>query len=506
MSDRGKGKAKVTSRKRKKSQSSTDSATSSYAKISLSDKDKEDQLLPSTNVEKFPNLYCEFRFPTFLKRKLNQEKKLDIPSDLRQSIELRIEGLGLSFVDRELAKVNESWVREFYCNFYTPTLNSIHLRGGQILVTEADIEDALHCQPKASDTDAFMQTEVEMHCLTYDYDALRSIVAEPDSPWELDANKTKPKGMMFEYLTREARVWQQILAHYVMPTTHFTEISVDMLVLLRCIMEGKELYFPCLIRKYMWRAHVKGTLPFPALIIEMAQRASVPWLPDDELPPPIHGKERLLPWGTWVYDRLALRRSRARSAAAASGPPSSSATASGPSSSSAAAGPTAPSTAASQPPLPPSSAPQPTYRLVQHLIERMDRSERRNERCFRRVIQMLASLGAVIPPDSDTSDHSEEEADHGEEARQAEAPPEIQASTQPQPDSLVASGTMLHSKCGEVDVVGGNVILGDNFRLQLSCFILSYFSIRTLYYYIYQPSWILCFTLCILHLWFVSIF
>ncbi|QHN86286.1 uncharacterized protein DS421_16g544810 [Arachis hypogaea] len=202
MSDRGKGKAK----------------------------DKEDQLLPSTILEKFLNLYCELHFPSYQQRKLNLEKKLAIPSDLRQSIELRLEGLSLAFTDRELVRVNESWVWEFYCNFFSPTLDSIHLRGGRILISDAAIEDALHCQPKTSDTVAYMQAAVEMHCMTYDYDALRDMVAGLDAPWVLDSDKTKPKGMLFEHLNWEARVWQQIFAHYVMPATHFSEILVDMSV------------------------------------------------------------------------------------------------------------------------------------------------------------------------------------------------------------------------------------------------------------------------------------
>ncbi|KAL4374223.1 hypothetical protein AHAS_Ahas05G0160300 [Arachis hypogaea] len=63
MADRG--KAKVTSQKQKKSQSFTASPFSDYAKNPFSKKDKTDQLLPPTNREMFPNLYCELRFPTF---------------------------------------------------------------------------------------------------------------------------------------------------------------------------------------------------------------------------------------------------------------------------------------------------------------------------------------------------------------------------------------------------------------------------------------------------------
>nr|XP_025652580.1 inner centromere protein A-like [Arachis hypogaea] len=57
MSDRG--KAKVTSRKRKKPQSFAASPFTDYAKNPLSEKDKSDQQLPPTDVDRFPNLYCE---------------------------------------------------------------------------------------------------------------------------------------------------------------------------------------------------------------------------------------------------------------------------------------------------------------------------------------------------------------------------------------------------------------------------------------------------------------
>ncbi|KAL4315555.1 hypothetical protein AHAS_Ahas15G0196800 [Arachis hypogaea] len=145
MSDKGKGKAKPTFRKRKRSQLSSKSVTVGYSVIHLFDKDKVDRLLPPANSEKFPNLYCELQFPLFQQRHLNLEKKLDIPSDLRQFTEPQIRDRGWAFLDKELARVNESWVHEFYCNFFRPTLDSVYLRGRQILVTEVDIEEALRC-------------------------------------------------------------------------------------------------------------------------------------------------------------------------------------------------------------------------------------------------------------------------------------------------------------------------------------------------------------------------
>ncbi|RYR29870.1 hypothetical protein Ahy_B01g054460 [Arachis hypogaea] len=112
--------------------------------------------------------------------------------------------------------------------------------------------------------------------MTFDYDALRDVIATSDAPWVMDANNRKPKGILFTHLSREARTWQQIFIHYVMPTPHFTEIPEDMLVLIGCVMDGKEVYFPRLIRRYMWRAHVRGLLPFSTLVTEMTQLAEAP--------------------------------------------------------------------------------------------------------------------------------------------------------------------------------------------------------------------------------------
>ncbi|RYR09219.1 hypothetical protein Ahy_B05g077371 isoform A [Arachis hypogaea] len=121
---------------------------------------------------------------------------------------------------------------------------------------------------------------------------------------------------------------------------------MDMLVLIGCVMEGKEVYFPRLIRHSMWRAHIRGLLPFPTLVTSLTKLADVPWEDDDVTPPPPDDddKEVTIPWGGWVHKKLATRhRSRARAVAAAE-----------PSSSTAAA--------ASLPP--PPLAPEPTYLLV----------------------------------------------------------------------------------------------------------------------------------------------
>ncbi|RYQ91237.1 hypothetical protein Ahy_B09g097126 isoform E [Arachis hypogaea] len=61
---------------------------------------------------------------------------------------------------------------------------------------------------------------------------------------------------------------------------------MDMLVLIGCVMEGKEVDYPQLIRQSMWRTHIRGLLPFPTLVTSMIELADVPWEDDDVTPPP----------------------------------------------------------------------------------------------------------------------------------------------------------------------------------------------------------------------------
>ncbi|RYR38651.1 hypothetical protein Ahy_A09g043781 [Arachis hypogaea] len=256
---------------------------------------------------------------------MNMEKRLSLPNDVRHSIETRIQELGLYFIDRDLERINTSWVREFYCNFFRSTLDSVHLRGGKILITEAAIEDALHCPRRTGAIDVCDQAEIAIHTMTFDYDALKHVIATPDAIWVMDYGNKRPKGMLFTYLTREAQTWQHIFACYVMLTTHFTEIPVDMLVLIGCVMEGNEVYFPKLIRRSMWRAHIQSLLPFPSIVTRMIELAGVPWRDDDETPPfsADDDKKDVIPWGGWVHEKPpSRRRSRARAAIEAPGPSS----------------------------------------------------------------------------------------------------------------------------------------------------------------------------------------
>ncbi|RYR48895.1 hypothetical protein Ahy_A07g034992 [Arachis hypogaea] len=77
MSAKGKGKA--ISRKRKRTPDSTFSPYVDYSKIPIDVVERENQSLPAQDSLKFPNLYCELRFPSY------NSKNLNIPPSKRRS-------------------------------------------------------------------------------------------------------------------------------------------------------------------------------------------------------------------------------------------------------------------------------------------------------------------------------------------------------------------------------------------------------------------------------------
>ena len=73
-------------------------------------------------------------------------------------------------------------MREFYCNFFRATLDSVQLWGREIMITEAAIGDSLLCHHRPDDTCAYKQAEIAIHCMTFDYEALKRVITIPDAP------------------------------------------------------------------------------------------------------------------------------------------------------------------------------------------------------------------------------------------------------------------------------------------------------------------------------------
>ncbi|XLS78138.1 hypothetical protein HN51_062363, partial [Arachis hypogaea] len=159
MSDpKSKGKGKETTGKQKRGESSTSILDllhdDSWQEKNFTLQEKADQLLTATDQVKFTNRYCKLKYPVFATaRNLYLERTLKIPEELTQYTSEQIKQRGWFFMERNLTEVNASWVREFYCNYLKTSLDAVHLKGKQILVTEKAIEDILRLQPKSDQPD-----------------------------------------------------------------------------------------------------------------------------------------------------------------------------------------------------------------------------------------------------------------------------------------------------------------------------------------------------------------
>ncbi|QHN92941.1 uncharacterized protein DS421_17g588350 [Arachis hypogaea] len=419
MSDpQQKEKGKATTGKRKRGESSMSILDimhdDSWREKHFTPQEKVDQILTANDPVKFANRYCELKYQMFAtSRNLYLERTLKISEELQQYTSDQIKQRGWFFLERNLTEVNASWVREFYCNYFKTSLDAVHLRGKQILVTEEAIEDILRLQPKSDQPDSYQKAEEDMRFMRFDWDAVKQRIAlDPTVPWVMGKNTTMPKGIKLMYLNDEARLWHQILSNFVIPSTQETELPTAMITLLWCMMEGKDLYLPRFIRYYMARVHVRGTLPFPYLITQLGHRADVPWELADEKPPAADCK-KIIPHSR-KFQALGYRPpflTASGEAATSSAAPSS-------------------STAAPAPPTAPPPASEPIYHLVHRLFQQLDqmehrnrwryeRSERRNKRRYEHLKLMIQS-GGNIPSELDTpSEPSEEEADEHEDETHA---------------------------------------------------------------------------------------
>ncbi|QHO15846.1 uncharacterized protein DS421_10g298420 [Arachis hypogaea] len=173
----------------------------------------------------------------------------------------------------------------------------------------------------------------------------------------MEKSTVVPKGIRLIYLNDEARLWQQILSNYMMPSTHETEVPAAMVTFIWCVMMGKGLYLPRFIQHYMARVHVRGTLPFLFLITQLGHRAEVPWEVADEKPSAADCR-KIIPHSR-KFQALGYR------------PPFLTDSAEAATSSAAHSASTAPA-----PPTAPPPTPELVYFLVHRLFDRLDQMER----------------------------------------------------------------------------------------------------------------------------------
>ncbi|QHO01769.1 uncharacterized protein DS421_13g418010 [Arachis hypogaea] len=115
----------------------------------------------------------------------------------------------------------------------------------------------------------------------FDWDAVLRVITLPGSRWIYGYHRSRPKGISASSLTLAARVWAQIMSHYVFLSTHESSFTTDMAVLLWCILTDQPLNLPRHIRNAMGHVQIAGNLPFPALVSDLVSAAGVSYRDGD---------------------------------------------------------------------------------------------------------------------------------------------------------------------------------------------------------------------------------
>ncbi|KAL4371447.1 hypothetical protein AHAS_Ahas06G0166700 [Arachis hypogaea] len=132
-----------------------------------------------------------------------------------------------------------------------PTLQSVYVRQKQVSISERAIQQALDLPPAPEGLDAFQKASSKCQRYQFDWDAILRVIALPGSTWIYGYHRSRPKSILASAPTLEARVWAQIMSHYVFPSTHESSFTADMAVLISCILTDQPLNLPRHIRQTM---------------------------------------------------------------------------------------------------------------------------------------------------------------------------------------------------------------------------------------------------------------
>ncbi|MED6127910.1 hypothetical protein PIB30_092549, partial [Stylosanthes scabra] len=218
---------------------------------------------------------------------------------------------------------------------------------------------------------------------TIKWDKVLKRLGKDGADWKYNNSGNAFSGLKCGDMTVEARLWFQILSNYVMPSTHGSKATLEVVLLIWCVLEGQHVDLPRLIRDSMWKVIQSGNLPFPSMITQMAANVEVPWRLGDEQPK-LQKKHKFIPYGKWYkLEKPSAQKVQGRASTSNS----------------------------LEPPH------MPLYRLVQQLIQKVDRQERhlkcqerRQKQCYENIKRMNKGWDLSLE-ESDTPEGVEENSD-----------------------------------------------------------------------------------------------
>ncbi|RYR72984.1 hypothetical protein Ahy_A02g007231 [Arachis hypogaea] len=153
-------------------------------------------------------------------------------------------------------EINEHQVKEFHGNLLKKNATTVFLRGITFDTSDHAMEALLQIPHILPPQDAYTQIVKDLKSGKLSLDVLLKKIGLPEARWEYSRGENVvPLSIACSDLTPEARIWQQMIADYILSSMHATHIRVCVAVLLCTILEGKRIYVLPLIRDSMWKVN-----------------------------------------------------------------------------------------------------------------------------------------------------------------------------------------------------------------------------------------------------------
>ncbi|RYR08799.1 hypothetical protein Ahy_B05g076637 [Arachis hypogaea] len=239
---------------------------------------------PSNQPDTFINAEAQEQYKKLEKWAFHYEKKLNLPEKYADQILNRLNFYHWEFVKFDPVEVNEHQVKEFYTNFLKRNAQTIFLRGVTLDTSDTALEALLDIPHIPPSRDAYTGIMKDVTIGKISLDVVLEKIGQPEARWEYSKGEQAVLlSVTCTDLNPEARIWQQIIADYILLSTHATHIRIRVAVLLWAILEGKRISVVPLIKESMCKVNQqqKFNIPFPSLITRLAALSGVERRPTD---------------------------------------------------------------------------------------------------------------------------------------------------------------------------------------------------------------------------------
>ncbi|KAJ9535075.1 hypothetical protein OSB04_un001850 [Centaurea solstitialis] len=171
-----------------------------------------------------------------------------------------------------IGEYNLDWVREFFTELAVTPGTELMVRQTPVSYSAEAINELLGLTPPEESEYDRLQTQATKE----DYDMLIERLSVEGSKWDVKYKQKILKG--------ETNVWFYFMRHTLFPTSHDTDLDIDRVYYLYCIVEGHQFDVGALISKAMRYSIEKGNkqLPYPTIIQKLLEKAKVPSLSTDK--------------------------------------------------------------------------------------------------------------------------------------------------------------------------------------------------------------------------------